>query len=163
MKTLTVAVIFGLFGAIAVSFSFAMQWPTWVMFIAWVSFYLFGKTVVSSLKAFLQIELGCLMGIAIQFTGMLLGKTIGEFSLPIAVFIFIGSLAYISKVKALSNIPAWFLGLIILFGVHPEMTLSSLQQLVIPVIAGFVFAGLNDAAVVWVMKTSKQTETNHPL
>jgi hypothetical protein len=154
MKTLSIAVIFGLFGAMAVSISFASGWPTWVMFIAWVSYYLFGKTIISSLKAFMQIELGVVMGVAIQLSGILLSKVIGDFALPIAVFFFIGSLAYIGRIKSLSNIPAWFLGLIILFGAHPVLTPIPLLELVVPVIFGFIFAGLNDACVNLVLKTN---------
>jgi hypothetical protein len=147
MKTLLIAITFGLFGAIAVSVSFAMGWPTWVMFIAWVSYYIFGKTWQSSLRAFLQIELGTLMGVLIQLSGAFLGSFVGPLALPAAVFVFIGSLAYIARIKTLDNIPAWFLGLIILFGMHPPLTPLPILQLIIPLVAGFLFAWGNDSAV----------------
>lgn len=152
MKTLSTAILFGLFGAIAVTVSFAAQWPTWVMFIAWVSFYIFGKTLKSSAAAFFQITLGFIMGILIQLSGTFLGSHIGEGGFAAAVFLFIGSLAYISKVKSLSNIPAWFLGLIIFFGVHPPIVPSHLLELIIPVIAGFIFAWMNDRSIQYVLK-----------
>ncbi|OXE96561.1 uncharacterized protein DUF1097 [Flavobacterium araucananum] len=147
MKTFQTAVLFGLFGAVAVSISFAAQWPTWVMFIAWVSYYIFGRSIKNSASAFVQIILGILMGAAIQFTGIFLGSYLGSFGLTVSIFIFIGSLAYLSKIKGLSSIPAWFLGLIVFFGIHPKLEPLSLLELAIPLLFGFVFAFLNDTAV----------------
>jgi len=157
MKTFSTGILLGLFGAVAVSVSFAAQWPTWVMFVAWVSFYIFGKTIITSLKAFLQIALGIIMGLSIQLTGMFLSNYFGGLGLPVAVFLFIGSLAYISKIKLLSNIPAWFLGLIIFFGVHPEPEIITLVSLFIPIAAGFVFAFLNDKAMARVSLRTMQS------
>ncbi|WP_035644049.1 DUF1097 domain-containing protein [Flavobacterium sp. ASV13] len=147
MKTFQTAFLFGLFGAVAVSISFAAQWPTWVMFIAWVSYYIFGRSIKNSASAFLQIILGILMGAMIQFTGILLSSYLGAFGLPVSIFIFIGSLAYISKVEVLSSIPAWFLGLIVFFGIHPKLEPVPLLELGVPLLFGFVFAYLNDTAV----------------
>jgi hypothetical protein len=156
MKTFQTAVLFGLFGAVAVSISFAKQWPTWVMFIAWVSFYIFGRSIRNSLYALLQILLGIGMGALIQLTGMFLGSYLGAFGLPVSIFIFIGSLAYLSKIKALSSIPAWFLGLIVFFGIHPKLEPFSLLALAIPLLFGFVFAFLNDTAVKFVQARAEE-------
>jgi hypothetical protein len=155
MKTFLIAVLLGIFGAVAVSVSFAMHWPTWVMFIAWVSYYIFGKTWQSSLKAFIQIEFGIVMGLFIQIIGAFLSTIIGGLGLPIAVFFFIGSLAYTTRINVLNSIPAWFLGLIIFFGSHTGTTLMPLVQLIIPVISGFVFAWLNDSAIDLVLRREK--------
>lgn len=156
MKTFQTAILFGLFGAVAVSISFAAQWPTWVMFIAWVSYYIFGRTIKNSAFAFIQIILGILMGAMIQLTGIFLGSYFGAFGLPVSIFLFIGSLAYISKIKSLSSIPAWFLGLIVFFGIHPKLEPLSLLELVVPLLFGFIFAFLNDTAVHRI-----QTKTEH--
>jgi hypothetical protein len=147
MKTLPIAIAFGLFGAIAVTVSFSQQWPTWVMFIAWVSFYVFGKTWQSSLWAFLQIVLGMCMAVLIQLTAGLLGEVIGSLSFAASVFLYIGSLAYFARTRRLNNIPAWFLGLIILFGVHPSLEPLPILQIIIPIVAGFVFAWFNNLVV----------------
>lgn len=147
MKTLPVAIAFGLFGAVAVSISFSQQWPTWVMFVAWVSFYIFGKKWQTSFWAFLQIVLGMAMAIMIQLTAGLLEQWIGKLGFPVSVFLYIGSLAYFAGTKKLNNIPAWFLGLIILFGIHPPLEPLPILQLLIPIISGFVFAWLNNSVV----------------
>lgn len=147
MKTLINAIILGLFGAIAVTISFLLQWPTWVMFLAWVSYYLFGKSIKTSIPILIQIILGIIMGVSIQLTAGLLTRFVGGIGFQIAVFIFIGSLAYLSKIKGLNSIPAWFVGLIILFGIHPEVEFIPIFNLLIPIIAGFLFAWLNDSAL----------------
>jgi hypothetical protein len=147
MKTLPTAIAFGLFGAIAVTVSFSLQWPTWVMFIAWVSFYLFGKSLQTSLKAFIQIVLGMIMAVLIQLTAGALTQYLGPVGFPVAVFLYIGSLAYFARTRNLNNIPAWFLGLIILFGVHPKPEVPEVSQILIPITAGFVFAWLNNLVV----------------
>ena len=155
MKTFSTGIVLGLFGAVAVAISFALQWPTWVMFVAWVSYYLFGKTLKTSLPVLIQIALGIIMGVLIQVTSKWLNGYIGALGLPVAVFFFIGSLAYISQLKKLNSIPAWFLGLIIFFGVHPPIAPLPIMELFIPIIAGFLFAWLNDSAVQQVMHRNK--------
>lgn len=147
MKTLPIAMAFGLFGAIAVTVSFSQQWPTWVMFIAWVSFYIFGKKWQSLMWAFLQIVLGICMAVLIQLTAGLLSLLISQFGFPVSVFLYIGSLAYFARTKKLNNIPAWFLGLIILFGIHPPLEPLPILKLLIPIISGFVFAWMNNWVV----------------
>lgn len=147
MKTFSTAILLGLFGAAAVAVSFKLQWPTWVMFIAWVSYYLFGKSWQTSLLPFIQIILGIIMGILIQSGGKWISSFAGALGLPIAVFFFIGSLAYISRFTKLHNIPAWFLGLIIFFGVHPPVDFIPVASLLVPVTAGFLFAWLNDTTM----------------
>lgn len=147
MKTLPIAIAFGLFGAIAVTVSFALQWPTWVMFVAWVSFYIFGKTIKNAMWALLQLIMGMAMGILIQVTAAKLATSIGPLGFPLSVFIYIGSLAYFARTRKLNNIPAWFLGLIILFGVHPDLEPQPILKLLVPIISGLVFAWLNNATV----------------
>lgn len=147
MKTFSTALMMGLCGAVAVAISFALGWPTWVMFIAWVSYYLFGRSLKGSLNALLQIGLGIGLGALIQILGQALTGFVGAVGFPLAVFILIGSLAYLSRISLLSNIPAWFLGLIIFFGVHPALELITIARLFIPIIAGFAFAMINDLGV----------------
>ncbi|MNQ12371.1 hypothetical protein D3C85_252740 [compost metagenome] len=147
MKTFINAIILGFFGAIAVTVSFVLQWPAWVMFLAWVSYYLFGRSIKTSIPIFSQIVLGIIMGLSIQLTAGLLTNLVGSLGFQAAVFLFIGSLAYLSKIKGLSSIPAWFIGLIILFGIHPEIEFIPIVSLLVPIIAGFLFAYLNDTAL----------------
>ena len=94
------------------------------------------------------------MGVLIQVAAALFRNLIGNLSLPVSVFFFIGSMPYIMKLKTFNNIPVWFLGLIVFFGVHPPIAAVALMELLIPIAAGFILAGLNDAAVEKVMRPS---------
>ncbi|WP_299547864.1 DUF1097 domain-containing protein [Seonamhaeicola sp.] len=150
MKTFLTALVMGLCGALAVFISFSMGWATWVMFLSWVSYYLFGKSIKAYIPSFLQIILGIVMGVLIQSLASLLIPATGALGFPITVFILIGSLVYISKIKGLNNIPAWFLGLIIFFGVHPELLVIPVLGLLIPIVAGVVFALINDTGLKYI-------------
>lgn len=156
MKTFSIAAIMGLCGAIAVFVSSTLGWQTWVMFIAWVSYYIFGKNVKSSLYSLLQISAGIAMGVCIQLISGMLVPSFGMIGFFLTVLVLIGSLAYLSKIKWLSNIPAWFLGLIIFFGAHPEAEPLSILQLLIPIVAGFVFATINDLGIKYIHQQIKQ-------
>ncbi|UOB17957.1 DUF1097 domain-containing protein [Abyssalbus ytuae] len=147
MKQFLTAIIMGTCGALAVFVSFSLYWPTWVLFLAWVSYYLFGKSIQSTIEAFIPITAGIVMGILIQLLGKTLGSHLGSMGFPLSVFLFIGLLAYLSKVRFLGNIPAWFIGLIIFFGVHPAVELKPVLSLFIPIITGFGFAYINDSAL----------------
>ncbi len=142
----------GLCGALAVFISFSMGWATWVMFLAWVSYYLFGKSIKVYPLSFLQIILGIVMGVLIQSLASVLAPAIGALGFPLTVFVLIGSLAYAAKIKGLNNIPAWFLGLIIFFGVHPELQIIPILGLLVPIIAGVVFAVINDTGLKYINK-----------
>ena len=144
----------GVFGALAVFISFYFHWPTWVMFIAWISYYLFGQSVKTSAQSFLQIACGIFMGIIMQGAATWSSGIIGPLGFPLAVFILIGSLAYISKIRQLNNIPAWFLGLIVFFGVHPALEPMPVLNIFIPLFFGFLFAFSNDNLVKRVSKVA---------
>ena len=144
MKQFLTAITMGTLGALAVFISFLFHWPTWVLFISWLSYYIFGKSLKFALFILTPITAGIFMGIVIQTLGGFLGKYFGAIGFPVAVFICITSLNYLAKIKLLNNIPAWFIGLIIFFGVHPTIEFKPILSIFIPIIVGFLFAFLND-------------------
>ncbi|MBU2903142.1 DUF1097 domain-containing protein [Maribacter dokdonensis] len=152
MKQFLTASIMGFFGAFATLISFSFHLPSWVLFLAWISYYLFGKSVKSAIQILLPLTCGILMGITIQLFGGGLSDYLGNFGFPIAVFIWITSLSYFSKIKRLENIPAWFIGLIIFFGLHPKIEIKPMIIIFITIISGFVFAYLNDTMTRLVLK-----------
>jgi hypothetical protein len=160
MKTLLSGALMGLFGATAVLLSQTLQWPGWVLFIAWVSFYLFGKSVKKSVYIYLQMILGIGLAVLIQVTGRALSEAFGLLGLPLAVFLFIGSLAFITKIKGLGDIAAWFLGLIVFFGIHPAIEFLSIARLLLPLATGFTFAWLLDTILKQIHSPSNQTANN---
>jgi len=152
MKQFLTASIMGFCGALATLISFSFQLPSWVLFLAWVSYYLFGKSLKSALYALIPITCGIIMGITIKLFGGGLNQYLGNLGFPLAVFILITSLTYLSKIKWLQNIPAWFIGLIIFFGVHPNIELKPIIIIFTSITLGFVFAFLNDIITTLVEK-----------
>ncbi|HAS41097.1 MAG TPA: DUF1097 domain-containing protein [Microscillaceae bacterium] len=160
MKTFLTSLVMGFWGALAVFVSTALGWHTWVLFIAWVSYYLFGKNLKSSANSFLVILLGILMGVVIRLGAGWLVPIIGKVGFPLTVFVCIAVLNYIAQIKLLGNLPGWFLGLIIFFGAHPTMKPLPILELLIPVIAGFAFAILNDTGVKFIHHYNLTKEKN---
>ncbi|MBW8244889.1 DUF1097 domain-containing protein [Muricauda oceani] len=146
MKTLITGLSMGLLGALAVFVTFSLQWPTWVLFIAWVSYYLFGMSIKASLHTLLNMTAGFLLGILMATLTHMLEQGLGRFAMPTVVLVCISLLPYLSKIRYLENIPAWFLGLIVYFGVHPPLEARPVLNIFAAIIAGFVFAFVNHRA-----------------
>ena len=148
MKTTIFGALMGLFGGLAVFISLAAGWPGWILFLAWVCFYLYGKSVTRSLSIYLQIGLGVGLGVLIEVSGHFFTGVIGGMGLYLAIFLFIGSLAFLIKIKGLHDLTAWFFGLIIFFGAEPRLNpLHIGYQLLLPLAAGFVFGYVVDQIV----------------
>ncbi len=144
LKSFMQALSMGFIGATAVFTSSFFQLPTWVLFLAWVSYYLFGIKPKLSLLVFVQQMLGILIAIAIQYGGSQLTHYIGTLGLPVMVFIVVSAIFYLSKVRYLNNIPAYFLGMIVWFGFNSEININSFLLLAITLVMGFIFAWLNE-------------------
>ena len=110
MKSFKQAFTMGLTGATAVFIATYFGLPTWVLFMAWVSYYLFGTNIKKAFLIFIQQVFG--------------------------VF-------YISKIKYLNVIPAYFLGMIIGFGSKSEININMLLILTITLLIGYTFAWIN--------------------
>ena len=148
MKTTIFGALMGLFGGLAVFLSISLNWQGWVLFLAWVCFYLYGKSNKKSMNVYLQILLGIVLSILIEFVGGFLTGIIGEMGLYLSIFFFIGSLAFLIKIKGLQDLTAWFIGLVVFFGVEPELTLLDIaHQLLVPLATGFAFGIVVDLIV----------------
>ena len=143
MKSFKQALILGLVGAIAVFTTSYFQLPTWVLFIAWVSYYLFGTNPKSALLVFTQQILGVIIAIIIQYFGIKLSEPFGALGFPLVVFIVMIGVYYISKLKYLNNIPAYFLGMIVWFGSNETYNFNLFIVLGFTLIVGYIFAWVN--------------------
>lgn len=148
MKTFIFGALMGLFGALAVFLSISVGWPGWILFLAWVSFYLFGRSLKRSLHIYLQIGLGIGLGILIETIGEILSGSMGMWGLYLSIFLLIGSLAFLTRIKGLHDIAAWFLGLIAFFGVEPPIHILAIaKMLLLPLATGFLFGYVLDTIV----------------
>lgn len=117
MKTVIFGTLMGFFGCLAVFSSISLVFPGWVLFMTWVCFYLFGTSLKKSANIYLQIILGIGLGVLIELTGEFFSHAIGGFGLYLAIFLLIGSFAFLTKIKGLNDLAAWFIGLIVFFDV----------------------------------------------
>ena len=148
MKTAIFGIIMGLFGSLAVYISITFGWSGWVLFLAWVCFYVYGKTINKSLNIYLQIVLGIVLSILIQVSGEFLTEIFGQLGFYLSIFFFVGSLAFFIKIKGLHDLTAWFFGFIVFFGVEPELNpLHLAHQLLLPLAVGFVLGYVVDQIV----------------
>ena len=143
MKSIQQALTMGLTGAIAVFTASYFGLPTWVLFMAWVSYYLFGTEPKTAFLILIQQVFGILIAMIIQYFGTFLSEILETFGFPIIVFIVMIGVFYISKLKYLNNIPAYFLGMIIWFGSNSKIDINILSLLGITLLSGYAFAWIN--------------------
>ncbi|WP_034044920.1 DUF1097 domain-containing protein [Wocania ichthyoenteri] len=143
MKSLKQAFTMGLTGAIAVFIASYFGLPTWVLFMAWVSYYLFGTKTKTAFIILIQQIFGILIAMVIQYLGTYLSEISASFGFPIIVFLVMIGVFYISKLKYLNNIPAYFLGMIIWFGSNSKIDINILSLLGITLFTGYTFAWIN--------------------
>ncbi len=137
----------GATGALAVYLSFSLGLITWILFLAWVSYYFLGKSLLLVLKNLPPMVGGVFMGLVISILANWLSTFLGSLSLPIFVFMGVGSIAFASRIKVLGNIPAWFIGLIVFFGAHPTFEAIAFLKLFGTILLGIGFAVVNDKAI----------------
>ena len=163
MRTLLMAISTGLLGAIALALCSYLHWPAWVLFIAWVSYHLYGRSWRISIQVFFVIILGFILGFLIRCTSDWLMKSIGVIGLPIAGFFFIGALPYIARIRSLASIAAWFIGLALFFGTPQPIEPERLPGLFLPLIFGFTFAWVTDSTDRWLTRRGKAKEAKSAL
>lgn len=143
MKKLIHSFIIGLVSAIAVYLTLVFKMPTWVLFMAWVSYYVFGQSLKAISHAYVQIMLGIGVAILITLAGQGLTPFLGLPAFPAAVMVIITVLIFgIEKLRPFTVIPAYFMGMIIFFGLNQPLTTSSLLLMAITVVSGLFFAWL---------------------
>lgn len=148
MKTLKFGLLMGFFGAIAVYVSITFGWKAWVLFLAWVCFYIYEKNTLKLINVYLQIVLGIFLSILIELLGNFLINIFGEIGLYISIFLLISSLAFLVKIKGLNDLTAWFFGLIVFFGIEPKIHIYDIfHLLLIPLALGFALGYLVDKIV----------------
>ena len=130
-------------GAIAVFFASYLGILTWVLFVAWVSYYLFGANVKTAALTLIQQTLGICIAIIIQYAGIYLSEYSSFLGFPIAVLLVMIGVFYISKLKFLNNTPAYFLGMIVWFGADTDIALINATWLVTTLFLGYLFAWIN--------------------
>ncbi len=143
MKSIKQALTMGLTRVTAVFTASYFGLPTWVLFIAWINYYLFGTNIKTAFLIFIQQVFGILIAIIIQYLGNYLSETLTSFWFSVTIFIVMIRVFYVSKLKYLNIIPAYFLGMIIWFGSNSEININILLLLTITLLIDYTFTWIN--------------------
>lgn len=144
MKSSLLALALGLLASSATLFTFSANLPTWVLFLGWTSYFLLSKNIRSSLLIYIQQLLGILLAILIISLGDFLVEKFGAIWFHCSVAIILTAVFYVTKLKTLNVLPAYFLGMIVWFGLQTNPTLVEIAKAGGTLFAGFVFAWIND-------------------
>lgn len=138
IKKISSALIVGSIAAIAVRLSMVLELSAWVIFIGWVSYFIFANNLSTAALTGVQVIFGLFIACVIIISGIELENYIQGYGLIIAVFLVAGLLTFMEPIKPLNNIPAYYLGMIVMFasGLSPEF--SNVVILIFPLILGFL-------------------------
>lgn len=134
------ALIFGTLATLAVLVSVLFHLPTWILFLGWISYALFGNSPKKAINTFVLILLGVVMSVLIEVFGESLAPVMGETGILLAVFVFIGALTFLEGHQWFGNLAAYFFGMIIYFGLDMSLEISALIEVSLSLAIGLSFA-----------------------
>lgn len=125
---------------VAVLITLVYQLPTWILFIAWVSYSVFGKKMKDIFLSLSQLVFGSILAALILLIGGSLQNFIGIASIPIAITIVVFIFLFLDQyLKPFTNINAYFLGMIALFSMHPPLSWGVFWSTAFTILLGFLF------------------------
>ncbi|MCT3744689.1 DUF1097 domain-containing protein [Elizabethkingia anophelis] len=137
--------IVGVMSALAVILTLNLDLYTWVLFIGWVSFFLFGKSPKQIFFTFIQIVLGFGIAILMLVNGHFLNSIIGEIGTGLSIILVMTSFMYfVPKLKTVNVIPAYFMGIITFYSTHPKLELTEISVIIGTIVLGFAFAWITE-------------------
>jgi hypothetical protein len=130
------SLIFLGFGAIAAAVASTAAFTSlhlgvapWAMFIGWVAYFTRPVSARQGLYTWLCLISGLAFGAGAVLALQGLMPIMGSVALFLVVFIVAMVVVSMRAVRALDNIPAWFLGLIAFFASHGEPSLVAIAEL----------------------------------
>jgi hypothetical protein len=129
MKQLPHALVVGTIAAFAIFISSQLAIPAWAIFIGWVSYFLFSTNIKEGLLCFFHLVSGLLLAALVIILTTHLNVILQNIALIIVVFVLAASLTFIEPVKLFNNIPAYYIGMIVLFASAQPPKLFLLMEL----------------------------------
>ena len=114
----------------------------WVIFLSWLSYFVFGTTTRAAAFATVHILLGLFVGVAILLVTAQLAPQLGKLALGASVALFAGLLTLLEERPPFHVIPAYYIGAVTLFASGLPPTLASVIGLAVPILVGFGFGWL---------------------
>ena len=127
MTSLCAALIGGAAGVVCET----LGYPSWVMFLVWTSYTLFGKTLRAGVKMYASFCAGTLCGFTVRGLEAALDPTVGALSTFVAVGLAIFLLSLLEDDPPLNDVPAYFLGAIAFFATGSDPSRAAFVSLVV--------------------------------
>lgn len=123
----TVAAAFTAAAAAWTSVAFGL--PVWAMFIGWVAYFTRGHSLRDGVANLACVVAGVALAILAALSLGVLQPTLGSLALPLVVFVVAMLVVALRAVPVMSNLLAYFLGLVAFFAAHLPPTLGTLLHL----------------------------------
>lgn len=143
MKSFLQALTLGLLAGLASLLTFSADLPTWVLFLGWTSYFLFGQKTKSTFYVYIQQLIGILLAISIIYFGNFLSERLGSQWFHCSVFVILFGVFYVTKFKIFNELTAYFLGMVVWFGLDTDPTLEKILKVTVTLFTGFLFGWIN--------------------
>ncbi|THD31491.1 MAG: DUF1097 domain-containing protein [Flavobacterium johnsoniae] len=143
MKSFFQALTLGILAGMASLITFLSDLPTWILFLGWTSYFLFGQKTKSFFYVYTQQLIGVLLAILIIYLGNFLSERLGSQWFHCSVFVILFSVFYVTKLKVFNDLTAYFLGMIIWFGLATDPTLEKILIVAVTLFTGFLSGWIN--------------------
>lgn len=129
LRFLSISAAAALTAASAAHVTTVIAVPAWAMFMGWVAYYTRGNSARDGLANYACLALGIGLGLMAVMAVGALASSFGTFALPMVVLVVATLVVSLRAVPVLSNIPAYFLGLVTVFAAHVQPTLYAMAEL----------------------------------
>jgi hypothetical protein len=114
-KQLPHALIVGIVAAFAIFTSNILSIPAWTIFVGWVSYFVFATNAQQGLLCFIHLVIGLVLAALVIITSTYLSAYLPDIALIMVVFTLAATLTFTEPLRNFNNIPAYYIGMIVLF------------------------------------------------
>jgi len=133
------SILVGIIAGVAVWSAATFNLTGWILFMAWISYFLFGPTLRSNAWAFAQMIVGVLLSLLVIQSSMALAPLIGIWGNVGVVILLVAVLGLLEDVQPINVLPAYYIGLVIFIATGLPPVPASLWLVIPPILAGFAF------------------------
>lgn len=110
----------------------------WVLFLAWLGYFLHGATLRAGVRMLLSIIAGIIIASTIVLVGAALAPAFGVMAIPLTVAAATGSITLLEGHPPFDSIPAYYMGMVAFFAAGARPEFSTTIALVVPATLGVI-------------------------
>jgi hypothetical protein len=142
----------GLIAGVAVYSANVFSMTGWILFMAWISYFLFGPSFTRAMWAMAQMLVGVLLSVGVIAASQALAPAFGMWGNIGVVVLLVTALGFLEDVPPINVIPSYYIGLVIFIATGSSPELKSLPPVIIPIVAGFAFGWITVASRAWLSR-----------